>query len=47
MFSTSSEAIYRWCLDCVVWIVWSREGAGLEVQHRKPNPRGDVSMVMA
>ena len=47
MFFISSEAIYRWCLHCVVWAVWGREGAGLEVQHGKPNPRGDVYMVMA
>ena len=33
VFFNSSEAIYRWCLDCVVWTkVWGKEGAGLEVQ---------------
>ena len=47
MFFTSSEAIYGWCLDNVVWTVWGREEAGLEVQQGKPNPRGEVSMVIA
>ena len=47
MFFTSSEAIYRWCFDCAVSTMWSREGASLEVQQGKPNPRSDVSMVMA